>query len=125
MKAVQFCHDRQYCHRDLKPENILMNFDPNTHICSDLKLCDFGLSIPFQKYEISMSELQMPFHGMERWLKAQSNGAHECWHPAFVRVSDVANGTREPGDAEVVAAGSADGGGGNACSGCRVQDGFW
>jgi len=49
MRAVQFCHDRQYCHRDLKPENILMNFDPNTHICSDLKLCDFGLSIQFKE----------------------------------------------------------------------------
>jgi serine/threonine protein kinase len=49
MKAVQFCHDKSYCHRDLKPENILMNFDPNTSICSDLKLCDFGLSMPVKE----------------------------------------------------------------------------
>ena len=48
MRAVLFCHQRQYCHRDLKPENILMEFDPNSEVCTDLKLCDFGLSIPFR-----------------------------------------------------------------------------
>merc|ERR1711871_1731118 len=47
--AIQYCHDRNYCHRDLKPENILMNFDVNKAECLNLKLCDFGLAIEFNR----------------------------------------------------------------------------
>ncbi len=49
LKAIQFCHDRNYCHRDLKPENILLEFDPEKSECLDLKLCDFGLAIEYNR----------------------------------------------------------------------------
>lgn len=44
MKGVTYIHRRRICHRDLKPENILLAFDTETGKCTDLKLCDFGLS---------------------------------------------------------------------------------
>jgi hypothetical protein len=74
MKGVMYCHDHGICHRgmlvvcfsyshdfilfcliDLKPENILLSFDPLTERCTDLKLCDFGLSCKF-KPKVSLSD---------------------------------------------------------------------
>jgi serine/threonine protein kinase len=49
LRAVLFCHERGICHRDLKPENILIIFDAGEGTCHDLKLCDFGLSLAFEK----------------------------------------------------------------------------
>lgn len=49
LQAVLFCHEHSICHRDLKPENILLRFDTNSGVCTDLKLCDFGLSTEFHK----------------------------------------------------------------------------
>jgi len=51
LKGVLFCHEQGICHRDLKPENILISFDPERKICTDLKLCDFGLSTKFKPKE--------------------------------------------------------------------------
>ena len=70
LKGVLYCHDQGICHRgmitrifqlkdflklvkffkitDLKPENILLTFDPVEERCTDLKLCDFGLSTKFK-----------------------------------------------------------------------------
>ncbi|KAJ1436082.1 kinase-like domain-containing protein [Ochromonadaceae sp. CCMP2298] len=48
LKGVMFCHDHGICHRDLKPENILLSFDAEAGKCTDLKLCDFGLSTRFK-----------------------------------------------------------------------------
>lgn len=48
LKGVMYCHENGICHRDLKPENILLSFDAEAGKCSDLKLCDFGLSTKFR-----------------------------------------------------------------------------
>lgn len=47
VKALLFVHSKGICHRDLKPENILVAFNTELGICTDLKLCDFGLSTTF------------------------------------------------------------------------------
>ena len=49
LKALIYCHDRNYCHRDIKPENILIDYDPVTNVCVNVKLCDFGLAVKFEK----------------------------------------------------------------------------
>ena len=51
LKGVLYCHEQGICHRDLKPENILVTFDSINEVCTDLKLCDFGLSTKFKHKE--------------------------------------------------------------------------
>lgn len=56
MKGVAYIHRQGICHRDLKPENILMNFDTDTGKCTELKICDFGLSTSSGSRDEKLSE---------------------------------------------------------------------
>ena len=44
LHAVKYMHESKVLHRDLKPSNVLINDD-----CS-IKICDFGLARPFDKF---------------------------------------------------------------------------
>lgn len=46
VKALRYLHPLGIAHCDIKPENILLNIDPSTPLHqSQVKLCDFGLSV--------------------------------------------------------------------------------
>lgn len=53
LSALHYCHERRIAHLDVKPENIMLSepADPRFNRFPPIKLVDFGLSYPFERFK--------------------------------------------------------------------------
>lgn len=76
LSGLAYCHKHNICHRDLKPENCLFISEDEE---SDIKIIDFGLSVPVSEEEILHDPQGTPYYIAPEMLAGSYTKVADCW----------------------------------------------